>query len=57
MDFSPYNKLRNNSVIGGDFSVWGPEIKDFYQDIDLTNKEVVSRSITLWSRIIENLIV
>jgi len=37
MDFSPYNSLRNNSVIGGDFSVWGTEIKDFYQDIDLTN--------------------
>ena len=23
MDFSPYNTLRNNSVIGGDFSVSG----------------------------------
>jgi parallel beta-helix repeat protein len=37
MDYSPQNTLRNNTVLGGDFSVWGLEINDFYQDVGLTN--------------------
>lgn len=37
IDYSPNNKLRNIDVIGGDFSVYGGEIEDYYQDIDLTN--------------------